>query len=152
MQPQESKRPAVDDFAFCHDMRVRWRDLDAHGVVFNPNYFVFFEIGVAEYFREIGYSPTVAAKLDTDVFAINASANFHAPALLDDEIRIGVRTAYIGTTSLRFEIGLFRTTDLLVDGSLTYVNVGRQSRVAVPIPEHLIDRLVALERVPPLRK
>ena len=41
-------------FKFSHQLRVRWSEVDAQGVVFNPHYLTFADIAVTEYYRAIG--------------------------------------------------------------------------------------------------
>jgi len=43
-----------DDFTFLHPLRVRWAEVDRQDVVFNANYFLYFDVAVAEYWRAIG--------------------------------------------------------------------------------------------------
>jgi hypothetical protein len=42
------------DFRFAHRLRVRWSEVDAQGIVFNPNYFVYADVGFTEYMRAVG--------------------------------------------------------------------------------------------------
>ena len=152
--PSETSSPAsLQDFTFFHPLRVRWAELDPQGIVFNPNYFMYADLAVTEYMRAVGFVyPAAFEKHGTDTFTVNASANFRAPAGYDDELRIGVRTARIGRTSLRFEIGVFRDEQLLADVSMTYVNATRDSRTPAPVPQEFIDRILAFEQTAPTRK
>ncbi len=130
MPPETPSPAAPQDFAFFHPLRVRWAELDPQGIVFNPNYFMYADLAVTEYMRAVGFVyPAAFEAHGTDTFTVNASANFRAPAVYDDELRIGVRTARIGRTSLRFEIGVFRDEQLLAEGSSTLVCVDRQGHV-----------------------
>ena len=47
-RPDLPRRPR---FGFFHPLRVRWSELDPQGIVFNPNYLVYFDIAVTEYMR-----------------------------------------------------------------------------------------------------
>jgi acyl-CoA thioester hydrolase len=52
-----------------------------------------------------------------------------------DEVHTGVRVAHIGTSSVRYEIGLFRNSEAsaCAEGSFVHVYVNRESRRPVPI-------------------
>ena len=152
--PSETSSSAVlQDFAFFYPLRVRWAELDPQGIVFNPNYFMYADLAVTEYMRAVGFVyPSAFEEHGTDTFTVNASANFRAPAGYDDELRIGIRTAQIGRTSMRFEIGVFRDGQLLADVSMTYVIATRDARTPAPVPQALIDRILTFERTPPTRK
>ena len=141
------------DFAFFHDIRVRWAEVDAQGIVFNPNYFMYADIAVTEYMRAVGFPyPQGFAEFGTDTFAVHAAADFHDAAEFDDELSLAVRLARIGRTSLRFEIGVFRGDLLLTVVTLVYVNATREGRRPAPVPQAFIDRVLAFEPAPPERK
>jgi acyl-CoA thioesterase FadM len=53
---------------------------------------------------------------------------------------------------LRFEIHVYRDDALLVGIELIYVNAGRESRRAEPVPDALIERVVAFEQTAPARR
>lgn len=145
--------PAPADFTFFETLKVRWGELDPQGIVFNPNYFVYFDIGVTEYFRAIGFAyPERLAEAGTDIFAVSAQANFRASATHNDVLRVGVRTALIGRSSLTLGFAIFRADDLLVDGTVVYVNAETKARRSAPLPAALIERILAYERTPPARK
>ncbi len=139
-----------DAFTCVHPVRVRWAEADAHRVVFNPQYFVYFDVAYTEYMRSIDVPfPDGLAELGVDMLAVNATANFRASARYDDEIAVGARVGRIGRTSVRFDFAIWREADLLVDGSVTYVVVDVRTRAPVPVPARVLDHIVAYERVRP---
>ena len=142
-----------DDFAFFHLLRVRWAEVDAQGIVFNPNYFLYFDVGMTEYTRAIGYSyPQQMRAMGTDLYAVNANANFMGSALYDDMLDIAVRVSRIGRSSFSFAMAVFRGDALLVEGSLTYVHATIDTRNSTPLPEDYVSRILAFERTPPEQK
>ena len=42
------------DFKFHHDVRVRFGETDAQGIVFNAHYLTYFDVAWTEYFRMLG--------------------------------------------------------------------------------------------------
>jgi len=143
---------SVEDFAFLHGLRVRWAEVDPQGIVFNANYLVYADVAFTEYMRAIGYPyPGALEALGTDLFAVGASLDFHAPARFDDELEIGVRADRIGRTSIRFLIGAFRDRELLVSVRLTYVNATATTRTPTPLPEAFLERIGSFERKQPTR-
>jgi acyl-CoA thioester hydrolase len=42
-------------FWFFYPLRVRYAEVDCHGVVFNANYLMYFDSTITEYFRALGY-------------------------------------------------------------------------------------------------
>ena len=55
-----------------------------------------------------------------------------------DRVSVGIRTARIGHSSVRFEIGIFRNEDdaAAAEGYFVHVFVARVSQRPVPVPGH----------------
>jgi acyl-CoA thioester hydrolase len=90
---------AKTDFAFHHDVRVRWSETDAQGVVFNARYLDYADIAVTEYWRAVDWQ----AKADGDPMQFHvrkATVLFDAPILPDELLSVMARTAAIGRTSM----------------------------------------------------
>jgi acyl-CoA thioester hydrolase len=131
-------------------MRVRWAEVDRQGVVFNPQYFAYFDVGVTEYWRAIGVRyPDDLAREGTDTFAVSARADFHGSASFDDVVDLCCRIGKIGRTSIQFLFGVYRDEEHLTSGEIIYVNVHLATRAAVPWPQSLRDAIAAFERTPP---
>lgn len=137
----------LTSFHFFHPLRVRWSEVDPQRVVFNGHYLTYFDIGITEYFRHLGLR--VAEPTDTggEFFVRKATLEYHAPALFDDELRIGVRIGRIGTSSLQFLIGIYRADLLLVSGEVIYVNTDPATRQPCPVSEVLRERVGRFEEV-----
>ena len=76
--------------AFSHPLRVRWSEVDAQGVVFNPNYFVYADVAVLEFFRAAGVPSDPASDIGQS-YVVDAHATFRASAQFDDllDLRVG---------------------------------------------------------------
>lgn len=126
--------------------------MDPQGIVFNPNYLMYFDVGVTEYWREIGYVyPEAFHGLGVDTFAVGAKLDFKGPARYDDVLDVLVRTARLGRTSLRLLCEVHRRDQLLVSGELTYVIASIDERRATPIPDGLIHAVLDYEKTSPER-
>ena len=141
------------DFTFVHTLRVRWAEVDRQDVVFNGHYFLYFDVAVAEYWRAIGfnYPKDIVDKFGTDIFAVKATAEFHASATYDDVLDIGCRVARIGRSSMQIQLGVFRGPEQLTAGELVYVNADPKTRRSAPWPEPLQQAIVVYEKLPPER-
>jgi acyl-CoA thioester hydrolase len=87
------------DFAHSHRFRVRYGEVDPHGVVFNARYLDYADIAVTEYWRAI----TAAGLWDGDIpecHVAKADVIFRKPILADEEIDVMARTPRFGTTSM----------------------------------------------------
>jgi acyl-CoA thioester hydrolase len=87
--------------AYALDLRVYWEDTDAGGVVFYANYLKFFERARTEWLRALGIEQQQLRR-DTGLLFVVVAADirYHAPARLDDVLRIDVRLAQAGRASL----------------------------------------------------
>ena len=132
-------------FTFLHPLRVRWNECDAQGIVFNVNYFLYYDIGIYEYSRALGYS-----REDTPEFVTaRAEADFKGSARFDDELQIGVRCVRLGTKSATFAFAVIRDGDILNEGKLVYVAVKRGSTTTAPLDPDYIRRILSFEKIPP---
>ena len=139
------------DFTMFHSLRVRWAEVDRQDVVFNGHYFLYFDVGVTEYWRAIGlsYPNGYVDRYGADMLAVKAGAEFHGSARYDDVIDVGCRTGRIGRSSIQFLLGIWRGEEHLTSGELVYVNTSLQTHLAVPWPEPFRAAILAFEKVPP---
>lgn len=140
-----------DEFSFFHRLRVRWAEVDRQDVVFNGNYFLYFDVAITEYWRAIGfdYPDDIVAQFGTDIYAVKASADYLGPATYDQELDIGCRVARIGRSSMSFLFGIWRAEALLTTGELVYVNAHPATRKSAPWPDTLRTAILGFERTPP---
>jgi acyl-CoA thioester hydrolase len=138
------------EFTLLHRLRVRWAEVDRQDVVFNGHYFFYFDVAVTEYWRAIGLDyPAALVAGGTDLFAIKASAQFHASATYDDLLDIGCRTARLGRTSMELQVGVFRGDAHLTSGELVYVHVDLATKRSTPLPPFVREAVLRYERIPP---
>ena len=105
---------------FRTPLRVRWSEVDAQGVVFNPNYFVYADVAATEFFRAAGVMSDTYADMGQS-FVVDARASFRASARFDDLLDIQVSVSRVGRSSYDLRIDIFRDGALLTEVSLTYV-------------------------------
>ncbi len=146
-KPNDAPAPSRREFYVFHPLTVRWGDLDPQGVVFNPNYFRFFDDAAASYLRRVGaLYPEYQEETGFDIFTVNAEANFRESAVYDDVLEIGVRVGQLGDTSCALVLAAFRQNAVLADGRLVYVNVDLKTRRPAPWPDTVRDRIDSLEK------
>src|SRR3954452_498084 len=122
---------------FRHLLRVRYGECDPQGIVFNANYFAFFDVALTELWREElgGYQQMVESGVDMVV--AEASARYFAPARFDDELALEMRFAHLGTTSMVSHIDVVRDGGVLVAGTMRHVFVDLATLQKRPIPADL---------------
>lgn len=139
---------ARSGFALIYPLRVRWAECDAQGVVFNANYFLYFDVAMTEWLRALGFQ----GEKTVEFFTVRAEADYKASARFDDMINIGIRCARLGEKSMTLKTAIFRGDELLTAGVLTYVHADRHTQESSQLPEDFVARVLAFEKTPPERK
>lgn len=120
------------DYLAFRQIPTRWMDNDSYGHVNNVEYYSFFDTAINAYLIERG-GLDLAAGEAIGVCA-ESGCRFLASVSFPETIEAGLRVAHLGSSSVRYEIGLFRADDLLAEGFFVHVFVDRQSRRPQPIP------------------
>ncbi|OYT88492.1 MAG: 4-hydroxybenzoyl-CoA thioesterase [Burkholderiales bacterium PBB6] len=125
-------------FRFTDRLRVRWAEVDMQQIVFNGHYLLYIDTAMGAYWRALAlpYQATMAA-FDGDLYVRKATLEYHASALYDDTLDVGIKLRRIGSSSLTFDAGVWRGSSLLVSGELVYVFANPQTRQPTPVPETL---------------
>jgi YbgC/YbaW family acyl-CoA thioester hydrolase len=135
-----------NDFRFFEPLRVRWSEVDLQKIVFNGHYLMYFDTAVAGYWRALAmpYHDTMV-QLQGDLFVRKATLEYLGSARYDEQLRVGVRCAHIGNSSMRFVAAVFRGTELLVHGELVYVFADPSTQTSRPVPAALREVLMGFE-------
>lgn len=122
-------------------MRVRYNECDPQGIVFNANYFVYFDVALTEFFREAigGYDKLF--DWDCDMVVRDAGARFEASAAFDDELSLRVAPVRLGRTSMVSGIDVVRDGAVLVRGRMVHVFVDRRDLSAREMPAEVRAQL-----------
>ena len=122
-------------------LRVRYAETDQMGIVYNSNYFIWFEVGRVELLRQLGFSyREMEARDGCCIAVIDARCRYKAPARYDDEIIVRTRLENMRESLIRFEYELIRVEDgtLLAEGDTTHIVVDRDMKKA-PLPQKYLD-------------
>jgi len=130
---EESGRPG----SFRHELRVRYHECDPQGIVFNANWFAYFDIVNAEVWRATLGSYAGLTATGVDVVVAEATARFHASATFEDLLVFEARVTRLGTTGLTFALRALRDGELLVEGQIRYVAVSAETMEKTPIPDRV---------------
>jgi len=118
-----------------HRIRVRYGECDPQGVVFNANYFAYFDIAITELWRVALGGYTAMMDSGVDIVVAEATARFKAPARFDDELDLEVTVSHAGTTSLVTAMRILRDGAPLVEGEMVHVFVDRATLTKTAIPD-----------------
>ncbi|MES2165275.1 MAG: tol-pal system-associated acyl-CoA thioesterase [Pseudomonadota bacterium] len=88
---------------FIWNVRVYYEDTDAGGIVYYANYLKFFERARTEWLRAIHVEQHALLQEHDAMFVVKSvSAEYHAPARLDDELKLTLSIEKLGRASIQF--------------------------------------------------
>ncbi len=123
---------------------TRWIDNDVYLHVNNVVYYSFFDTAVNQYLIEQG----VLDIEDSHIIGlvVETKCNYFTPVTFPDLVHAGLCVEKLGTSSVRYGIGLFRNDDdrAAAQGHFVHVYVDRTTRKAAAVPA---DMRAALERI-----
>ena len=124
---------------FAHRFRVYYEDTDAGGVVYYVNYLKFMERARTERLRDLGFAQSQLAQQNTLFVVHSSEARYHAPARLDDELRVTAQVLELNRASLRFVQQVWRESDatLLCEGQFLVACVRADTFKPRAIPPEL---------------
>ena len=140
-KPQPEPRSAYKAF---RTITTRWMDNDAYGHVNNVVYYSYFDTVVNRYLIEAGAldierSPVIGLVVETH-------CNYFSSLAFPQVVEAGLRVARLGSSSVRYEIGLFAAGEPLTAawGHFVHVYVDRDTRRPVALPAPLNHALQGL--------
>jgi len=133
-RPQPESRSA---FKVFRRIDTRWMDNDVYGHVNNVVYYSWFDTAVNATLIEKGVLDIHGGS--TIGLVIETQCNYFAPLAFPQTIDAGIRVAKLGTSSVRYEVGLFAQGEPLcaAKGHFVHVYVDRETRRPVPLPSAL---------------
>lgn len=139
--PREQSRT---DYRHFQTIPTRWMDNDIYGHVNNVNYYSYFDTAVNQYLIERGVLDIHNG--DIVGFVVETSCSYFQPLAFPDAVAAGIRVARIGSSSIRYEVGLFRNDDqeIAAAGHFVHVYVDRASGKPVPVPDVTRAALAAI--------
>lgn len=133
-------RPAPrprSDFRYFLPIDTRWMDNDVYGHVNNVTYYSYFDTAVNRYLIDAGALDIAASPVIGLV--VETGCQYFSSIAFPDRIEAAVRVSRLGSSSVRYEVGIFRHGEPLsaAHGHFVHVYVDRQSRRPVPLPPAL---------------
>jgi len=135
-----------DARAFEARVRVQWADIDVAGICYFAAYWRFAERAEMDMFRDLGYPyAEIFDRYDMWLPRVHVEAEYHAPALMDDRLRLRTHIEKVGASSVRWRTVVFneRTGEPGAAFGLTIACMDRASKRSVPLPAELRAALLA---------
>ena len=135
-----------DNYCVFSTITTRWFDNDVYGHMNNTVHYQLFDTAVNGYLMEQGLldfksGPTVFLVVET-------GCKYFSELAFPDVISAGIRVKKLGSSSVTYEVGLFRgdVGEASAEGHFVHVNVDRETRQPVVINEAYRKKLSLLIR------
>jgi acyl-CoA thioester hydrolase len=130
-------RETEDAAPFVHELRVRYNECDAQGIVFNANYLVYFDVAFTELWRAALGPWQETTSQGVDFVVAEANVLFRAPARFDEELQIAMRIVRLGSSAITTEFLVRRDGELLATGHLRHVCIDHDSWGKTDLPDRV---------------
>ena len=147
MQP--SQRPQAEPrsaYKVFRTISTRWSDNDIYGHVNNVVYYSWFDTAINGLLIERGALDIHAGQVIGLV--VETQCNYFAPLAFPEPVVAGIRVAHTGSSSVRYELGLFRddpAQSCVAKGHFVHVYVDRETRSPAALPFQLLRILETLK-------
>jgi acyl-CoA thioester hydrolase len=120
---------------------TRWADNDAYGHVNNVVYYSWFDTAVNAWLIEAGLLDVAAG--DPVGLVAETRCRYARPLSYPQEVEVGLAVERLGTSSVRYRLGVFakRADEAAAEGFFVHVYVDRATRRPVALPEEWRERL-----------
>jgi acyl-CoA thioester hydrolase len=124
-------------------VRVRYAETDAEGVVYYANHFVYMEVGRVNYLRALGFEPNQWNDSDWGIVVSEASCRYLSPARFDDILVVRTWVDDIRRSSFAFAYEIIHAGEerLIAEGRTVQVTVDLQSMRPIGLPPNIRELL-----------
>jgi len=134
----EAERPGARA-TYRHFLAIptRWMDNDSYGHINNVTYYSYFDTAVNEHLIRAGSLDILNGQ---EVgYVVETMCRFMKPLTFPETVDAGLRVVKLGTSSVKYEIGIFRQGDdePAATGHFVHVWVDRATQRPVPIPARI---------------
>jgi acyl-CoA thioester hydrolase len=131
-----------NEYRAFHSLTTRWADNDALGHVNNASYYFYYDAAVTAWLIGRGYLGFTTGPM---WMVVETGSRFHSEVSFPDLLAVGMRVARIGTSSVRWELAVFRegAEQASAEGHFVHVHVARESRRPAPLTEPMRAALSA---------
>jgi acyl-CoA thioester hydrolase len=123
---------------------TRWADNDAYGHVNNTVFYQWFDSAVNAWLVDNHLLELEAG--EPIGLVVETRCSFFAPLTFPRPVEVGISVMHIGTSSVRYGVGIFDVgaAETAAHGEFVHVYVDRGSRRPMPLPENWRGKLVTL--------
>ncbi|WP_326567826.1 thioesterase family protein [Amycolatopsis rhabdoformis] len=131
-------------YGFWQTVPLRWKDNDVYGHVNNVVHYSLMDTVINTYLIDSGGLDIAAGPVIG--LCVESQCKYHASVSFPESLRMGLRVAHLGRSSVRYEVGMYAASseELVAEGNFVHVFVDRASRRPVEVAGKLREALAAL--------
>ncbi len=134
-----------EQYHFLFPIQTRWADNDMYGHVNNVTYYSYFDTAANALLIQKAAFNLRNSKIIGLV--VDSACSFLQELSYPEIIEVGVAIKKIGTTSLTYDLAIFKQgqNDASAQGHFVHVFVDRETRKSTPIPVEMRDALTKFQ-------
>ena len=136
----------MHEFSFSTEVRVRFAETDAQGIVHNSNYVVWVEVARVDYLEQHAGGYQRLRDLGIEAVVLETHVRYLEPARFDDRLRIHARCLDVRGARFRYEYAIERAGTVIADGWTAHATVDAQTMRPTRVPSWLQEAIAAAER------
>lgn len=133
-------------FRFASEVRVRFKETDAQGIVHNSNYFVWFEVARVEYLERHAGGYQKLRDLGVEAVVLETHLRYLQPARFDDRLVVHARCLGVKGARFRFEYAIERDGVPIADGWTSHATVDAGTFRPTRVPAWLAEAIATAEQ------
>ena len=133
-----------DHYRHFQNIPTRWMDNDVYGHVNNVVYYSYFDTVVNNFLIDQGQLDYEKGK--TVGWVVETKCEYFSPVAFPDVVSAGLKVQRLGTSSVTYEVGLFRNDDATAaaQGHFVHVYVDREANTPQPLSEGMKEVLASI--------
>jgi acyl-CoA thioester hydrolase len=135
-----------ESYRYFIDIQTRWMDNDVYGHINNVVFYSYFDTVVNQYL--IGAGAVDPERGQVIGLVVDTRCQFFQPLSFPEVVQAGLRVRRVGTSSVQYEVGVFRLGEptAAAQGHFVHVYVDRETRRPVlELPPILKEAALVLE-------
>jgi YbgC/YbaW family acyl-CoA thioester hydrolase len=127
-------------------LQVQWADVDVAGIMYFAAYSRFAEYAEMQLFAELGFPyESVFAQYEFWLPRVHVEAEYHAPALMSDWLRMRTHVEHVGSSSLRWRTVFYNERTGEPGAAVTFIvaAIDATTKKSRPLPEPIRSALLA---------
>ena len=136
---------AVTGFPFETEVRVRFAETDAQGIVHNSVYLIWFELARVEYLERFAGGYPALRERGVEALVTESRVRYREPARFDDRLAIRASCRDVRGARFRYVYEIDRDGTRIADGETQHACVDAATHRPTRVPSWLAEAIAAAE-------